>query len=1130
MKTTLLSNSKFLLLVFGFLFFVSTVEAQISSWTFDPFLGTLNNPNPNVGSGTASIVNLGGGTVTPLTRTGMAGTGCGVQSGVTAWALEPFDPGSSNESNGVQFASSTLGFQNITFTWDQRWSNTAANTVRLQYTTDGTTWISFTMTAGNTTFCNGNINGNGCFESNTTGDEFRRTTVNLSAIPAVNNNPNFGVRILASYYQATGQFRQVSTPGSVANPAGTWRFDNVSFNGTLLPGPTASVITGTASICLGSSTNLRVTITGGTGPFTLVYTDGVSNFTVNNYVSGSNIPITPAATRTYTIVSVTNANGVAGTGNSGSIVVTVKVNVATVTATNLSTCVVGAFTMTGGSPAGGTYSIGSPYSGGTTNFTYSYTDVSGCPKTSGTFTFTRNVAPVIITQPAPAGAQTVCQNDPFSAITVVATGTNLTYQWYRNTTNSTTGGTALTGVLYLSEVANGSKTDTYIPRSNVVGTFYYYIIITNPCTSVKSASPAAGPFTVASLAVGGLASSDQSICLGTPSDLTLTGLTGSVTKWQYATNFAFTIPIDIPSSATVTLTSAQMGIQTSTRYYRAVVANGICNAFSNVVTITYNSSLWNGSVWSNGVPTSGTAVIFNGNYNSTGDLDACSVQINSGNVVFGNSTTYPSHTLTIQNGLTVSGGSLTFENNASLVQVNNVANSGQVSYKRNTTPIRKYDYTYWSSPVVNQILANLSPLTLSDKYFWFDTSIYNWNTVVAPGITTMDIGKGYIIRAPQSFDPITPAVYPASFIGVPNNGDYTVDIVKTGVNDLNCIGNPYPSAISAKKFIEGNTGAFGVGAANGTTLYFWTHNTPITANNYTFSDYAVYNFSGGIGAGTPVTGANNNTPNGMIAAGQAFMIKGVIEGTTTATFANAMREVGNNNQFFRTNQSANLEANRIWLELKNNEGVYKQILVGYIENATNGFDNGFDGEVLEAGNSASFYSILDSRKLAIQGRNVNFMIEDQVSLGFRTDLTGSFEINLSDFDGLFENQDVFVEDTMLNIIHNLKESPYLFASEIGTFESRFVVRFTSSTLAVSEPNLNANSIVIYKNSGQKIYVNSGVKKMKSIQVFDILGRLLWSKEDINSNELTLNDFTSNSILLISVELTDNQKISKKYSN
>ena len=1130
MKTPLLSNSRILLFVFGFLFCSIGSEAQITSWTFDPFLGTLNNPTSNIGAGTASVVNLGGGTVTPLTRTGMAGTGCGVQSGVTAWALEPFDPGSSNESNGVQFNSSTSGYQNITFTWDQRYSNTVANTVRLQYTTDGSTWVSFTMTAGNTTFCNGSINANGCFETNTTGDEYRRTTVNFSAIPAANNNPNFGVRLLASYYQATGQFRQVSAPALIANPSGTWRFDNVSFNGTLLTGPTASVITGATTICQGLTANLKVTMTGGTGPFTVVYTDGTTNFTVNNYTSGTNIPITPAATKTYTIVSVTNANGVAGTGNSGSPIITVKINAATVNATNLSTCLATPFTMTGGTPVGGTYSIGSPYAGGTTTFTYSYTDVSGCPKSSPTYTFTRNTSPVITSQPSPSGTQTVCQGEPFSPITVVATGTNLVYQWFRNTTNSTVGGTALTGFLYVPEVTNGSKTDTYLPRSNAVGTFYYYVTVTNPCTSVKSASPAAGPFIVLPAAVGGTASPDQSVCSAPPSDITLTGFSTSVTKWQYANDFAFTTPIDIPASASATLTSGQMGVLTATRYYRAVVANATCNAYSNVVTVTYNTTTWNGSAWSNGVPTSGSAVIFAGDYVSSGDLSACSVVINSGNVVFGNAVTFPNHTLSIENGLTISGGTLTFENNASLVQVNNSANIGSITYKRNTTPMSRYDYTYWSSPVSNQILANLSPLTLSDKYFWFDTTFYTWTAVTAPGFTTMDVGKGYIIRAPQTFDPVATTIYPASFSGVPNNGDYTVNIVKTGANDLNCIGNPYPSALSAKKFIEGNTAAFGVGSANGTTLYFWTHNTPITGSNYTFSDYAVYNFSGGIGAGTAVSGANNNTPNGMIAAGQSFMIKGIFEGTTTATFNNSMREVGNNGQFFRTNQAAVLERSRIWLELKNDVGVYKQLLVGYIENATNDFDNGFDGEILEAGNSASFYSVLDEKKLAIQGRNVDFMVEDQVPLGFRITTSGSFEINLSDFDGLFETQEVYLEDTMLNVIHNLKESAYTFWSEEGTFDSRFVVRFTTSTLGNSVSNLDSNSIIIYKNVAQKINVNSGVKKMKSIQIFDALGRLLWSKNNINSNELTLQNFTSNSILLISIELTDNQKISKKYSN
>ncbi|MFN9110074.1 MAG: hypothetical protein ACK5XN_08400, partial [Bacteroidota bacterium] len=491
----------------------------------------------------------------------------------------------------------------------------------------------------------------------------------------------------------------------------------MSFNGTLIPGPTASVITAVAptSICLGATANIRVTMTGGAGPFTVVYSNGVTTFTVNNYISGTNITISPTATRTYTIVSVTNANGAVGSGNSGSPSITVNSLPAVPTATNLSTCLVGAYTMTGGSapPLGhtGSYSTGNPYLGPTTTFTYTVTNtVTGCSRSSTTYTFTRNTAPSISSQPSPAGAQTVCQGQAFAPITVVASASGISYLWYRNTIASTAGATAIPL----------SNSPTYTPPSTTVGTFYYYVRISGTCTPAVN-SAFVGPITILPAAVGGTASGNQSICNGSPSDLSVTGFTSTVTKWQYASDFAFTTPVDIPASASATLASAQMGVLTATRYYRAIVANGICEAFSNVITVTYDTTTWNGTIWSNGAPTSAKAVVFDGNYNSTGDIEACSVLVNSGNVIFGNATTYPSHTLSIQNGLTITGGSLTFENNASLVQVNNVVNSGNITYKRNTTPVRKFDYTYWSSPVDLQILANLSPLTLVDKYFWFNT-------------------------------------------------------------------------------------------------------------------------------------------------------------------------------------------------------------------------------------------------------------------------------------------------------------------------------------------------------------------------------------------------------------------------
>ena len=217
--------------------------AIIANWTYEPLQGATATPTPNVGTGTSALIGMSG----PGTGTGMNTTsGCGAQvTGQTAWAISTASPGASNETNGAQFTTSTAGYQNINFTWEQRWSNTATNTVRVQYTTNGTSWSNFTMDSTNTTFCSGNINVNGCFEATGGGDIYRRISVNLSSVTAANNNPNFGVRVVAAHYQSTGQFRQTNAPASTAT-GGTWRFDNVRFEGVSGAFPTISS-TGTLS-------------------------------------------------------------------------------------------------------------------------------------------------------------------------------------------------------------------------------------------------------------------------------------------------------------------------------------------------------------------------------------------------------------------------------------------------------------------------------------------------------------------------------------------------------------------------------------------------------------------------------------------------------------------------------------------------------------------------------------------------------------------------------------------------------------------------------------------------------------------------------------------------------------------
>jgi hypothetical protein len=618
----------------------------------------------------------------------------------------------------------------------------------------------------------------------------------------------------------------------------------------------------------------------------------------------------------------------------------------------------------------------------------------------------------------------------------------------------------------------------------------------------------------------GVASSDQSVCIGLPSDLTLTGTVGTIVKWQYSNTLAFTTPVDIPSSNSATLTTAQIGPITADRYFRAVVTSGSCTGYSNIIKITFSSTTWDGSTWSNGFPNIGKAAVFNADYDSTGDMEACSVTVLSGETAF-----YSGHTLKVQNFVDSSGGTMRFEDASSLVQVNNSSvNTGNILYKRNTTPVKKFDYTYWSSPVASYTLGALSPLTLSDKYFAYDPVIGNWS--FTPATTTMQVGKGYIVRSPDNFDPVTPTVFYAQFTGVPNNGIINTPIV--GGSLYNLIGNPYPSAINIDSFFDYN----GIGTGTGVvdkTIYLWTHNTPVTNNVYTDNDYATYNYMGRVGTAPAInSGINNSLPLGKVAAGQSFFIKGLINGN--ATFNNSMRVVGNNNQFFRNVDASTITEvkSRVWLDMYNSLGAYKQTLVGYADNATNDFDSGYDGELLDGGSSISFYSLLSPMKLAIQGKGLPFNDQDIIPLGYQVNLAGNYEIKLAYFDGVFDTQNIYLEDKLLNTIHNLKTSNYSFVTNEGSFDTRFVLRFTNNISNTnSASSFTENSVVVFKDR-ENIHINSASIPMDEVSIFDIRGSLLYSKSGINLTDFTISDLASSQqMILIEIKTLDGTFVTKK---
>ncbi|GEP50237.1 hypothetical protein FNO01nite_09090 [Flavobacterium noncentrifugens] len=727
------------------------------------------------------------------------------------------------------------------------------------------------------------------------------------------------------------------------------------------------------------------------------------------------------------------------------------------------------------------------------------------------------------TAPATIAAtnDTVCSG---GATTITASGgtagTNAVFEWG----TGTVGDNIITGQTAALITVNPTITTTYwVRRKNSF------------CGTTTTAITK--QITITGSVAGTISTAPTTICKGTkPKDIVLTGQTGSVIKWQTATNAAFTTGVtDIASTAT-TLTSAAMQAITATTYYRAVIQNGGCSAqFTNVLQIIIPADItYQNGVWS-GTPDQYSTVTINSNLTLTSDLHVCSCQVTNGAVV----TVGVGQNLVIINNLTVDthlNSNIVVEDQGSIVQFEDAAvDIGSITVKRKTSTMKDFDFSYWSSPVQNQTLFDLSPLTRYDKYYSFNP-ITNAYVIHENGAAIMQPATGYLLRAPAGWSTAnaTNGIYEGTFKGIPNNGVVPVTI-KKGAGTFNLIGNPYPSAIDIDAFL---TDPVNASLVNG-TIYLWTHNTAIASANaaglytYTSDDYAKYNLTGGVKTGaTALTGGVK--PDGKVASGQGFFIEaktGLANGSYTANFKNNMRVVGHNGSFYKNQgpvaHTVNaIEKSRLWLDVSNSEGAFNELLVGYVTGATNEFDDMYDGKTMAAGNKITAYTISGSDTYAIQGRQLPFSDDEIIPVGYVSTIATNFTIRLDEFDGLFQSQDVYLIDNQEHVTHNLKNSDYTFATAAGTFNTRFEIRFKTATLATENHTANTNAVVISTDAKQ-VKVNAS-KAIETVEVYDLLGRRLFGKNKINTLEFKTAELTqATQVLVVKVRLENGYETSQK---
>ena len=75
--------------------------------------------------------------------------------------------------------------------------------------------------------------------------------------------------------------------------------------------------------------------------------------------------------------------------------------------------------------------------------------------------------------------------------------------------------------------------------------------------------------------------------------------------------------------------------------------------------------------------------------------------------------------------------------------------------------------------------------------------------------------------------------------------------------------------------------------------------------------------------------------------------------------------------------------------------------------------------------------------------------------------------------------------------------------------------------------INENSVFVNVNNNE-IVVNSTSEKIKNIQVYDVLGRLIFDKKGTNENKFVITNIQKqNQALIIKTELYNNQVVTKK---
>ncbi len=437
-----------------------------------------------------------------------------------------------------------------------------------------TVTLSYPLASGNVTFNYATADGTAMIGNN----DYVAAAMNGVTIAAGNTTAQINVTIngdMAVEMDETVLVNLTNVSGAtVAKSQGTGTIKND--DAALVP-PTATV-SGGGAICPGGTATIQAVLTGA-APWNLTWSDGVTQTGVTT--SPATRTVSPAMTTTYSVTAISDLNFGNGT-SSGSAMVMVNANPdATITAP-LSVCAnatgnlasvpdAGAGAMYTWSITGGTIATGqntrnltwTAGGSGTAMLSVVVKNRNGC-SSQATANVTINASTAITTPPQ---ALTVCAGQ-LATFSATATGTNLTYQWRKGSTN----------------IVNEINRTFTIPAITTADAGSYNVVVTGDCGIVTSTAVA---LTVTTAPTVTTQPTNQVVAPGaTPSFTAAASGTAPITRqWQISADNGMTWT-DIPGATAATLTLPAVALTDSGKQYRAQFTNACGTVNTNAAVLT----------------------------------------------------------------------------------------------------------------------------------------------------------------------------------------------------------------------------------------------------------------------------------------------------------------------------------------------------------------------------------------------------------------------------------------------------------------------------------------------------------------------------------------------------------------